>query len=219
MNIGTIDWTTILSYIGLAYVVLTAAAAFFSALASGFEKFWPGGASFFGRIASICGTIAGALHTIPVGRLANGAKKVVPMLLLVFGFGATQLGCPSLLPIVTQILAYGDDAQAVLNIISIIEKTFFGSAPNAELQRQIEQKLLEAQLALDIAVRSLNGAKDLSGEQVDSAFAEFRKAYESLVDLLKLAGIISPTPEGGAYMTARGQRIPTPLAMGKVVAR
>jgi hypothetical protein len=90
-TMGPIDWTTILSYVGFAYLVLTAAAAFFSALAVGFEKFWPGGAQFFAAAAQICGTIAGALHTIPTKLAAKKAAPLATMALLLFVVAAP--GC------------------------------------------------------------------------------------------------------------------------------
>ena len=76
---GNINWTEIFSYVGIAYVALTAAAGFCASLSSGFKDFWPGGSAFFAKVAQVCGTIAGALHTLPVSKLAGPAKKAAPL--------------------------------------------------------------------------------------------------------------------------------------------
>lgn len=147
--------------------------------------------------------------------MREAALKMSAVVVLVVGFG----GCAWLKQNIPVAVTYAEDAQAILNVIEVAERAFFVIAPNPDLEKQVDQGIIDAQLALDAGIRILSGASDLSQDQVDAAFADFRKAYASLLELLKQVGIVTPTPEGHGLMTARGIRIPAPLALGKAVSR
>jgi hypothetical protein len=204
---------------GVLVAILGGVSMFFDGMSKG--EAWAGV-----LVTAVLYVVPQLLHFLPDLAKAKSAKRAAAkvggaaaILMCLGGVGAAQTGCASLIPILTDVITYVQDASAILNVVLVAEKEFFQVAPNPSLQKQIEQKVVEAQLALDTAIRTTRGVKDLSSDQVDAAFAEFRQAYASLVDLLKMAGVVSPTPDGKAFAAPRGLLIPTPLAMGKAVTR
>lgn len=121
--------------------------------------------------------------------------------ILALGLAAALLpGCAAfqkvVVPVLSDVLLVGQDALAILNAIQAAESFFFLAAPNPEAQKTVEMALSDASLALDAALQLAGGAKDLSAEDADNAFAAFRAAYGDLVVLLKRLGVAQPGPAG-----------------------
>lgn len=106
------------------------------------------------------------------------------------------MGCAaiaSITPILQTVIARGQDAIIILNILQSAIGAFFAVSPNPSLQGKVDVAFQTAALALDAAIRATSGTVDLTAEQADAAFEEFRKAYDDLVQLLATIRIVTPT--------------------------
>ena len=213
----------LISWINMSASARAVLAAVLTGLQMAFTGLGQGQAWAAVIVSAVLYVLPQILHFIPdlakSKAVRQAAARGTAALVLLVCIGATQTGCPSLLTVLADVITVAQDAASVLNVITVAEKEFFLIAPNPDLQKKIDQGLIDAQLALDIAIRSTRGVQNLTSDQADAAFADFRQAYASLIELLKQAGVVSPTPDGKAYATARGRLIPTPLAMGKVGAK
>lgn len=93
-------------------------------------------------------------------------------------FGAVIGALPTIIQIV-------QDAQIILDQIDISAKPFFERAENKELLREYNAKMLAAKRSLQVALRASEGGKELSDEQIDEAFEDFKIAYKELLALLR----------------------------------
>jgi hypothetical protein len=151
---------------------------------------------------------------------AASAGTGVLVLAICLGAGATSaVGCKALLPILSDVIAVVEDANGILAILESAERAFFAEHPDTKLQADVEARIRQTRLALDTALRTSRGTADLSSDQADTAFTEFREAYGSLIALLNSLEIVVPSTDGKMMYTGRGVRVPAPLALGKVGAR
>ncbi len=126
-----------------------------------------------------------------------------------------SVGCSSLLPAVIDVMRGVSDATQILGAIEAAERVWFASHPAADVQAKIDQAIAATHLALATAMRATQGVKDLTDDQWDAAFLDFRQAYAGLQVLLKEAGILH---DGGKIAVARGGIevvIPQPIAMAR----
>jgi|WetSurMetagenome_2_1015567.scaffolds.fasta_scaffold262232_2 hypothetical protein len=79
------DWTRICEIVGATYLLLTALAGFCTLLAAATAR-WPGVAKVFTVVATICGTVAGALHKFVPAK----AKDVAVVALLFVCVGSSS---------------------------------------------------------------------------------------------------------------------------------
>ena len=157
---------------------------------------------------------------------ARAAMKIAPVALLLLAVGSAGTGCAflkSVVPVLDDVIVAVEDGSMVLDAIEAAVSIFFAAKPDAATQAKIEQAVTDARLALDVALRAARGAAELTAEQADAAFADFRKLYDSLVALLTQAGIASPAPDGKtltASARAGGSfKVPVPLAITGKVSR
>ncbi len=143
-------------------------------------------------------------------RCSRALLLALPLCLLV---PATTTGCAAAIPVLTKIAAVITNAKIVLDIIDGGAREWFRTHPDtpdkviAEYEK-IHQKAL---LALDAAAQAVAGSTDLSQDEYDAAFAEFKQAYIDLVNLLHKQGIA----QDGTMGAADGSTIelPTPMAL------
>jgi len=108
-----------------------------------------------------------------------------------------------------------EDGARILDTIRSVVDVFFMADPNPKLETDVRKALADANLGLDVAVRMLQGVKDVTQGQLDEAFAQFRGAYAELYQLLVDAGIVTRT-DGKLAVARRGVEtvtLPVPLAM------
>lgn len=115
------------------------------------------------------------------------------------------------------------DANTVLDDIESISGLFFAAKPDPAAQARVEAAIQKARVALTVAARTAQGAKQLDQAHVESAFQDFRAAYSDLGLLLGKEGIAAMGPDGavqrlptkfGARQAGSEQtKIPAPLAL------
>lgn len=106
---------------------------------------------------------------------------------------ASMVGCAGAIPAIAVITSIASEAVEWVNIIA----DFLAPAPldestRAKVDIAIEKARLAA-LALQAAGR---GADRLSREELDRAFADFRAAYEALLELAEPLGVRKALPDG-----------------------
>ena len=127
-------------------------------------------------------------------------------------------GCAAALPIIATVLRYVDDAALILQTIDDHADLFFTQHPNEELQRRYTDVMTRARSALHLALRAERGANQLSDDEIDAAFAEFRDAYKELLRVTAPMGVRQATDPGDGRMAAPAPGIlvvPQPLALGR----
>jgi hypothetical protein len=115
--------------------------------------------------------------------------------------------------VLTKIAAVITNARIVLDIIDGGVQEWFRTHPDVpEKAKQEYEKLhKKALLALDAAAQAVAGSTDLSQDEYDAAFAEFRQAYIDLVNLLHREGIARDNTMGAADGSTLV--IPEPMAL------
>jgi len=96
----------------------------------------------------------------------------------------------TVMPVINDIAAVVDDAQNVLSAIDTVVRTFFSTnAVSPEIQEKYAKVMTKTQLALSGALKALQGAEQLSQEDYDRAFENFKHAYSELSAFLLSIGI------------------------------
>jgi hypothetical protein len=143
------------------------------------------------------------------------ANKLLAVLTLGI-FVSSQVGCAALQKDLPTILTYIQDGVLILNTIQSYTNLFFASNPNVALKAKIDSKIVEAQTALDAALRATQGATDLSTAQYAAAFAPFMAAYNDLLSLSKQLGITASASVSMPKAVPGGLIVPTPLVAAKL---
>lgn len=143
----------------------------------------------------------------------NNVTKRVGYVATVIALAMPAMGCPQMLPVITEIATAIADAGQWIDIISAAARIFFALRPNAELEQKVNAKIGQARLALNAALRTTHGAKALGQSDVDAAFADFRAAYKELIELTQSAGIVAKDGTVSVNMgTSAPVRVPVLLA-------
>jgi hypothetical protein len=126
---------------------------------------------------------------------------------------STMTGCAAAIPVLTKIAAVVMNAKIVLDIIDGGVREWFRTHPDTpdKVVKKYEALHKKALLALDAAAQIVAGSTDLSQDEYDAAFAEFKQAYIDLVNLLHKQGIA----RDGTMAAADGStlELPEPLAL------
>lgn len=110
----------------------------------------------------------------------------------------------------TEAAVYVADAQQVVDVVRAVSNLWFLSHPGTDAQAKVERAIGEVSRTIDVAVRATRGAQDLTQEQLDAAWNEFRAAYRELQSVLQDVGVVN----GAALGLSRGPvPIPEPIAM------
>jgi len=113
-------------------------------------------------------------------------KKMVAML-LVSVMSITMGGCAALgmaVPALTSVAAKVADAEAILAIVKSAIDLFYAVNPKAPGRLDVEKAYAACQEALDAAVLTSNGVKDMSAKDETAAFTKFRQAWTDLTTVL-----------------------------------
>lgn len=122
-------------------------------------------------------------------------------------------GCSSVLKALPTVIQYVQDAQMILDTIDRQAKPLLERFANEEIRMEYDRAMVTAQQTLQVALRSSKGTEELSKEQIDEAFANFREAYKNLLAVLRRAGVMSAD---GTMKTMPGVEpltVPEPLAV------
>jgi hypothetical protein len=136
------------------------------------------------------------------------------LVVLVLGLTFTS-GCATVASSLPAVIAAVTDGVMVLDSIADFASRYFDnkSATDPKMAAKVEAAINRARAALNFALRACQGAEKLSQEQVDEAFAEFRRAYADLLALIEPLGVRAAAPGAGLRATAVGLAVPEPLAL------
>lgn len=139
--------------------------------------------------------------------------KLLKLLLLCACLGLPVGGCAAIMPLLPKIVSVVTDAMLVMDIIDTAARTYFDTHPQVtpEVRQKYANVYTKALAALKAAQAACRGAEELDQAQYDQAFAEFRKAYAELMELLGKQGMLQ-----GQYLAAApGEQvyIPEPVAL------
>lgn len=127
-----------------------------------------------------------------------GAARVLFLLVaapVLFFLGAAGVlaapGCATVKPVTGEIVdlmpkvhTYVQDAQLVVSTVEGVEKSYFNTRPNPDLQKKVEVLIAEARTALDAGLRICAATDHLSNSNIAAAFADFQGLYTDIVALL-----------------------------------
>jgi hypothetical protein len=119
----------------------------------------------------------------------------------------------SVLPILSSVIAAITEAGQVLDAIDIAAQRHFANTPNKSLEEEYGLAMSKARLALSAAMRTAKGAEKLDQQKVDQAFADFRKAYQDVIELLGPYGIVATSQDGNYGTTGVQVVVPEPMAL------
>lgn len=105
-----------------------------------------------------------------------------------------QPGCAALqqaLPAVVKVFGYIQDAEQGLGLVESGAKAFFADKPSTDEQKRLEQAFANARSALNAAQRIANAGDTFDQKNSDVAFADFRKAWGDVVDILVSLGALA----------------------------
>jgi hypothetical protein len=138
-------------------------------------------------------------------------KKILSIAILSLSMST---GCAAVMGALPTIIQIVQDAMLILDDIDHAAKPFFERAENKELLDQYNAKMLTAKKTLRVALRATEGGQQLSDEEIDSAFADFREAYKELLSLLRDNNLMT---EKGSLKAVNGVTIDVdePLAIAR----
>lgn len=117
--------------------------------------------------------------------------------------------CAGAVPIIATITSIAAEAVEWVNVIA----DFVARAPvDDATHAQIAKAVQTARLAAITLQRAGRGADHLSREQLDQAFAEFRQAYEALLQLVEPLGVRKVLPDGARLLGAGPDGLGVPPA-------
>lgn len=135
--------------------------------------------------------------------------------LLTISLGVTVLpGCAAFAALLPGVIAAVLDGMQVIDAIEAFVARYFAAHPDPATQAKIDTAILKARAALNVALRSAQGAKNLDDAQIDKAFDDFKQAYLELMSLVKPYGVTQvSTGKLSATPTKDGKlEVPEPMA-------
>lgn len=114
------------------------------------------------------------------------------------------------LPTVVQ---YVQDAQFILDQIDRAAVPILAMRQDEQLSHQYAAAMDAARQTLQIALRSVKGGEALSQQQIDTAFADFKAAYQQLTSLLEQANLMNSAGTMAATPGSMPMTVPSPLVM------
>lgn len=121
--------------------------------------------------------------------------------------------CSSVLKALPTVIKYVQDAQMILDMIDRQAQPLLEQFGSDEVREEYAKALHTTQQALHLALRATKGTDELSKEQVDEAFENFREAYKNLLGVLRRAGLMNAD---GSMKAAPGHApitVPDPMAL------
>jgi hypothetical protein len=124
-------------------------------------------------------------------------------------------GCAAVLSALPTVIAAVMDAFVILDAIDDFSDRYFKVHPDPGAQSKIDNAITKARASLNIALRTTQGAQDLSDQDIERAFASFRVAYQELLVLVGPIGIKSTSSGDNALSASSNQLVvPEPIALG-----
>lgn len=123
------------------------------------------------------------------------------------------MGCAAVLQLLPKVIATVTDAQMILDEIEDFVDAVFTARPDPKLQSSVDQALDRCRVALNVALRSANGAKNLNEDQVEEAFKNFQKAYRNLLVLVEPLGVVQVDSGDKLSASPNQLTVPPPLAL------
>lgn len=121
--------------------------------------------------------------------------------------------CAAVLKALPTIIQYVADAQIILDMIDRQATPLIQQLADEQVQKDYARAMGVAQTSLQIALRSTKGTDELSKEQVDKAFENFREAYKDLLSVLQRAGLMNSDGTMKATPGMTPVTVPEPLAI------
>lgn len=119
-------------------------------------------------------------------------------------------GCATIVSHLPTVIAAVTDGLMVLDAIESFAERYFQRAPDADKEAKVRMALARARAALNVALRTAQGAEKLDQAQVDTAFADFKSAYTALLALVAPLGV---TSGDSLAVRADGLAVPEPMAL------
>lgn len=120
-------------------------------------------------------------------------------------------GCAAIATALPHVIAAVVDAVQILDAIEAFVAQYFAAQPDKEKELKVAKAIAKTRAALNVALRSVEGAEKLDQQKVDEAFTSFKQAYQELIAIVgplgvKPAGALMATQDGGL-------QVPEPRAM------
>ena len=122
---------------------------------------------------------------------------------------SSSSGCAALGSLLPGVIAAVTDGAQILDMIERFVGSYFAAHPDAEAQRKVGDAVTKCRLALNAALRTAEGTKALTDEQVGYAFDDFKKAY---LELRALTGPLGVRSLGRLAAAPGTLEVPEPLA-------
>lgn len=103
---------------------------------------------------------------------------------------ATAPGCAAVVAALPTIITAVTDATLVLGQIQHFADLFFKDFPDATKQKQVDEAIAKCEDALSAAEHATVGGQDLTQEQIDAAFDNFKTAYQELMVIVGPLGVM-----------------------------
>ncbi len=110
-------------------------------------------------------------------------------------------GCPQVIRALPTVVSTVQEAAMVLDTIEDFSRGYFVVKPDAEKQKKVSQAIAKCRAALSATLHATSGAQEFDQKDYDASFAEFKKAYEELLNVVgplgvRQAGALSAAPTG-----------------------
>jgi hypothetical protein len=156
----------------------------------------------------------------PKAMFPGAATGVIATFAIMFGC----MGCGTFMHDVKQdvrvvagdVQAVADQATAIVATVHSIVDVYFDFNPNADNKAKVDGAFADVALGIAAAIDLAAGATEMTDQDYNAAFAQFRAAYANLAKLLHELGIVEvPTIARMAVSTKSGAKysIPAPKAM------
>lgn len=113
------------------------------------------------------------------------------------------------------VIQYVQDAGMILDAIDRAVLPVLAMKQDKELSQKYASAMDSARQALQVALRSAEGGKQLSEKDLDAAFANFRQAYAQLTSLLQQANLMNASGTMSAVPGMVNVTVDTPLAVSR----
>lgn len=136
------------------------------------------------------------------------------VLALLSAFLALPLqGCAAVAGLLPDVIAYVTDGSQILDAIVAFVNNYFVAHPDPVAQAKFTDAMTKARSALNVALRTAQGAKSLDDASVDAAFADFKAAYLDLMTLVKPYGVVQNDLPAAKFTVSKDTLVvPPPLA-------
>jgi hypothetical protein len=145
------------------------------------------------------------------GTYVRSLRKVAAGMALVLST-ASLTACTTLSTLLPHVIAAVVDGQQVVEAIAAFVAKWFLAHPDALLQAKVDAAISKCRSALNVALRTAEGSKDLTESQVGSAFDAFKQAYLELIGLVAPFGVVQSSTALRAAPSGTSLSVPTPLA-------